>query len=158
MFSDKSIILLLAKLPLSFPLHILTIYHKVPTSQNSIAQRAEDEISASRKVDTRQYLVGRWRARPRRLISCSRAWLSSGTPILSRQRQVERSDFLFGYLVVTCLFCMAVTASEVYKFNAEKLRQLCSEKGLDNEGPVRLLRQRLVRHLTETSMARKQDT
>jgi len=44
---------------------------------------------------------------------------------------------------------MNVTASEVYKFNAEKLRQLCSEEGLDNEGPVRLLRQRLVRHLTD---------
>jgi len=53
---------------------------------------------------------------------------------------------------------MAVTASEVYKFNAEKLRQLCSEEGLDNEGPVRLLRQRLVHHLTGTSMASKQDT
>jgi len=53
---------------------------------------------------------------------------------------------------------MAVTASEVYKFNAEKLRQLCSEEGLDKEGPVRLLRQGLVRHLTGTSMASKQDT
>jgi len=53
---------------------------------------------------------------------------------------------------------MAVTASEVYKFNAEKLRQLCSEEGLDNEEPFRLLRQRLVRHLTGTSMASKQDT
>jgi len=53
---------------------------------------------------------------------------------------------------------MAVTVSEIYKFNVEKLRHLCSEEGLDNEGPVRLLRERLVRHLTGTSMASKQDT
>ena len=53
---------------------------------------------------------------------------------------------------------MAVTASDVYKFNAEKLRQLCSEEELDNEGLVRLLLQRLVRHLTGTSMASKQNT
>jgi len=67
LFADKSIILLLAKLPLSFPLHILTIYHKAPTSQNSIAQRAKDEISASPRVDTCHNLVGRWKARPRGL-------------------------------------------------------------------------------------------
>jgi len=65
LFADKSIILLLAKLPLSFPLHILTVYHKAPTSQDSIAQRAEDEISASPRVDTRQDLVGRWKVSPR---------------------------------------------------------------------------------------------
>jgi len=67
LFADKSIIFSLAKWPLSFPLHILTIYHKTPTSQDSIAQRAEDEISASPRVDTRQDLVGRWKARPRGL-------------------------------------------------------------------------------------------
>jgi len=65
-FADKSIIFSLAKRPLSFPLHILTFYHKAPTIQDSIAQRAEDEISASPRVDTRLDLVGRWKAlRPR---------------------------------------------------------------------------------------------
>ena len=52
---------------------------------------------------------------------------------------------------------MALTASEIYKLTAEKLRQLCSEEGLDSEGPVRLLRQRLLRLLTTIMMASKQD-
>jgi len=64
LFADKSIILSLAKLPLSFPIHMLTIYHKAPTNQDSITQRAEDEICASLRLDTRQDLVGRWKARP----------------------------------------------------------------------------------------------
>jgi len=53
---------------------------------------------------------------------------------------------------------MAVTASEVYKFNAENLRQICSEERLNNEVNFRLLRQRLARHLTGTYIANKQDT
>ena len=52
---------------------------------------------------------------------------------------------------------MALTASEIYKLTAEKLRQLCSEEGLDSEGPVQSLRQRLVRHLSMSVMASKQD-
>jgi len=56
------------------------------------------------------------------------------------------------------MFRMAVTASNVYKFNAEKLRQICSHKGLDNEGPIRLLQQRLLRHFSGTGMASKQAT
>ena len=67
LFSDKSIILLLTELHLSFPLHILTIYHKAPTSQDSFAQRGEDEINASPRLDTHQYLVGRWKASSRGL-------------------------------------------------------------------------------------------
>ena len=51
-----------------------------------------------------------------------------------------------------------MTASEVYKFNAEKLGQICSEEGLENVGPVPILRQRLVRQLIGKSMASKQDT
>jgi len=57
--------------------------------------------------------------------------------------------------VVVYLCCMALTASEVYRITAESLRQLRSEEGLDCEGPVRLLRQRLVRHLTDNSMESK---
>jgi len=51
---------------------------------------------------------------------------------------------------------MAVTPSEVYKFNAEKQRQIYSENELDDEGPLRVLRQKLVGHWTGTSMAMKQ--
>ena len=53
---------------------------------------------------------------------------------------------------------MAVTASKVYKFNAEKLRQICSDEGMNIEGQVRLLQQRLVRHLTGTGIANIQAT
>jgi len=51
---------------------------------------------------------------------------------------------------------MAVTPSEIYKLNVDELRQLCSEEGLSSEGPVRLLRPRLVRHLTGATMESKQ--
>ena len=53
---------------------------------------------------------------------------------------------------------MALRASEIYKLTAEELRDLCSEEGLDSAGPVRLLRQRLVDHLTTSMMGSKQDT
>jgi len=56
LFSDKLILLLLGKLLLSFALYILTIYHEAPTNRDSIAQRTEDEISASRRVDTQSTL------------------------------------------------------------------------------------------------------
>ena len=46
-----------------FSIHILTIYHKAPTHQESIAQRVEDEISSSLRVDTRQDFIDRWKAR-----------------------------------------------------------------------------------------------
>ena len=52
---------------------------------------------------------------------------------------------------------MALTATEIYKLGVEKLREICSEQGLDSEGPVRLLRQRLVRHLSSIEMASKQE-
>ena len=52
---------------------------------------------------------------------------------------------------------MALTAYEIYRLPADKLRQLCSEEGLDSEGPVRLLRQRVVRHLNASMMASQQD-
>ena len=53
---------------------------------------------------------------------------------------------------------MAVTPSEIYKLNVDDLRQLCSEEGLSSERPVRLLRPRLVRHLTGANMESKQHT
>ena len=59
LFSDQLITLLLGKFIQSFALYILTIYHKAPTNQDSIAQRTEDEISVSPRIDT-EYLVGRW--------------------------------------------------------------------------------------------------
>jgi len=49
---------------LSFLLPLLTIYHKAPTSQDSIAQSVEKKISGSPWVDTREELVGRWKASP----------------------------------------------------------------------------------------------
>jgi len=61
LFSVKLIIPLLGKLLLSFALYILTIYHKAPTNQDLIAQRTEDEMNASPRIDTQEYLVGRWR-------------------------------------------------------------------------------------------------
>jgi len=56
LFSDKSIILLLGKSLLFFGFYIPKIYHKAPTNKNSIAQRTEDEISASPRVDTQSTL------------------------------------------------------------------------------------------------------
>jgi len=51
---------------------------------------------------------------------------------------------------------MAVTPSEVYKSNVNELRLPCSEEGLSSEGPVRMMRPRLVRHLTGATMKSKQ--
>jgi len=48
---------------------------------------------------------------------------------------------------------MAFTASEVYRFTVDKLRQVCSKEGLDNRGLVPLLWQRLVDHLKTSTMA-----
>ena len=59
-------------------------------------------------------------------------------------------------LVVTCLCCMAVTPSEIYKLNVDELRQLCSEERLSSEGPVGLLRPMLVWHLTGATIESKQ--
>ena len=53
------------------------------------------------------------------------------------------------------LCCMVLTASEIYKLTAEKIK-LCSDEGLDSEGPVRSLQQTLVRHLSMSTMASKQ--
>ena len=52
---------------------------------------------------------------------------------------------------------MALTSSEVYKLTAERLRQLCFERGLDSEAPIRSLRQRFVRHLSVSKMKSKQE-
>jgi len=98
LFAEKSILISLTNLPLSFPLHILTICHRDPTSQDSMSQMAEEQISASPRVDTRQDLVGRLTFLTRQLISGSRAWLSTDTPILSCQRPFELSDFGLGTL------------------------------------------------------------
>ena len=52
---------------------------------------------------------------------------------------------------------MTLTASEIYRLSADKLRQLCSEEGLDTVGPVRLLRQRVMRHLKAIAMDSQQE-
>ena len=41
---------------------------------------------------------------------------------------------------------MALATSEIYKLSATKLREQCTEQGLNSQGPVQLLRERLVRH------------
>ena len=41
---------------------------------------------------------------------------------------------------------MALATSEIYRLSATKLREQCSEQGLNSQGPVRFLRERLVRH------------
>jgi len=53
------------------------------------------------------------------------------------------------------LCCMVLTVSEIYKLTAEKIKP-CSDEGLGSERPVRSLRQRLVRHLSMSTMAIKQ--
>jgi hypothetical protein len=50
---------------------------------------------------------------------------------------------------------MALSTSEICRFSAAKRRELCSEEGIESEGPVRLLRQRLVRHWKVRAMASK---
>ena len=52
---------------------------------------------------------------------------------------------------------MALTATEIYKLSAHELRQLCSDEGLNSMGPVRVLRQRVVRHLKDCTMASQHD-
>jgi len=47
------------------------------------------------------------------------------------------------------LCCMAFSASDVYHLTADKLRQVCSDQGLDSGGPVRSLRQRLADHIEQ---------
>jgi len=53
---SKLIIISLGKFLVSYALLILTIYHKAPTNQSSIAQRAEGETSASPRIDTQSTL------------------------------------------------------------------------------------------------------
>ena len=52
---------------------------------------------------------------------------------------------------------MALFPSEIYRLTADKLRQVCSEEGVDSDVPVRVLRQRVMRHLNAGTMACKQD-
>jgi hypothetical protein len=47
---------------------------------------------------------------------------------------------------------MALYVSEVYHLTADKLRQACSNEGLDSSGPVRSLRQRLAEHIKSDMM------
>ena len=51
------------------------------------------------------------------------------------------------------LCCMARSASGVYHFTAEELRQVCLETGLDYSGAVIVLRQRLVDHVKRNAIA-----
>ena len=52
---------------------------------------------------------------------------------------------------------MALASADTYRLTAEQLRDVCIRQGLDSVGPVRELRQRLVRQLKERTMASKQD-
>ena len=52
---------------------------------------------------------------------------------------------------------MALSASEVYHLTVDRLRQVCSERGLDSSGPVRVLRQRLADHLKGNPMDTSSD-
>ena len=56
------------------------------------------------------------------------------------------------------MYCMVVTPSEIYKLNVKDLQQLCSAECLGIEGTVRLLRPRIVRHLTGANMESKPHT
>jgi hypothetical protein len=47
---------------------------------------------------------------------------------------------------------MALSVSEVYHLTLDKLRQVCSERGLDSCDPVRVLRQRLTDHIKSNAM------
>jgi len=140
-----------------FYIHILTNCHKTYTGHETIAQRAEDEISSNPRVDTRQDLIHRWKARPRWLNSSIRACLPQALPFCPVNGQLS-GWILVWALLGKCLFRMAVCASKDYEFNAEKINQICSNKRLDDKGPVRLLQQSLVRHLTGNDMASKHAT
>ena len=52
---------------------------------------------------------------------------------------------------------MALSSADIYRFTAEQLRELCTKQGLDSVGPVRVLRQMLVRQLKAETMVSKQD-
>jgi len=56
LFSVKLIIISLGKFLVYCALYILTIYHKAPTNQDSIAQRTGGETSASPWIDTQSNL------------------------------------------------------------------------------------------------------
>jgi hypothetical protein len=50
---------------------------------------------------------------------------------------------------------MDLTPTEVYRCSGAELRQRCGEKGLDTEGSVQVLQDRVVRHLTARVMEDK---
>jgi len=52
---------------------------------------------------------------------------------------------------------MALVSSDIYRLTVDQLRKVCAKEGLDSAGPVRVLRQRLVRHFNDATMATKQD-
>jgi len=52
---------------------------------------------------------------------------------------------------------MALAAAEVYRLSATELRRQCAEEGLNSQGPVRSLRERLVRHLRGKAVASKHE-
>ena len=52
---------------------------------------------------------------------------------------------------------MGLSSVEIYRLNRDQLREECSRLGLDNTGPVRELRCRLVQQLKATTMANAQD-
>jgi hypothetical protein len=52
---------------------------------------------------------------------------------------------------------MALVPADIYRFKVEQLRDECLRQGLDSEGTVRELRQRLTRQLKEQAMENKQE-
>ena len=52
---------------------------------------------------------------------------------------------------------MALVPADIFRLKAEQLRDECLKRGLDSEGPVCELRQRLTRQLKEQTMENKQD-
>ena len=50
---------------------------------------------------------------------------------------------------------MALAAAEVYRLSATELRRQCAEEGLNSQGPVRSLQERLVRHFRGREVATK---
>ena len=76
----------------------------------------------------------------------------------SRHSQKFSFTKRFGGPISSCSVAWPALLQEVYRLSAEKLRQVCSEEGLDAGGPVQYLRQRIVRHLKVKNMAANETT
>jgi len=52
------------------------------------------------------------------------------------------------------LYCMALSASAVYRLTVDQLRQRCLERGLNSDGPMLSLLRRLVNNIKDDRMDR----